>query len=127
VALAVSPVLWAKHQPDRFDIYSAGLVLMQLAVPRLRSEAGLAAFAKGMKRVGYDLDALRASTPHLLGAAKNDVLDADGGAGWRLASAMLRKRVLEVGRCVHKGKCRCLSHFTTTANQHDIACDVKGC
>ena len=29
------------HKPDRFDMYSAGIVLMQLALPSLRTNSGL--------------------------------------------------------------------------------------
>jgi hypothetical protein len=93
--MVMSPMLWAKHSPDRFDIYSAGLVLMQLAIPQLRSDRGLLAFNEAIKKADYDLEAWRAASRH--GFAKhNAVLDADDGAGWKLAAAMLRKRTLEV-------------------------------
>lgn len=94
MALAVSPMLWARHQPDRFDIYGAGLVLMQLAIPEIRSEVSLKSFGVALKRAGYDLEAWR--TQSRLARGKIEVLDADDGAGWKLAAAMLRKRVLEV-------------------------------
>ena len=41
---AASPVLWARHKPDQFDIWSAGIVLLQLAVPTMRYDRGLKQF-----------------------------------------------------------------------------------
>ena len=41
---AVSPMLWARHKPDRFDMWSAGIVLLQLAVPTMRYDRGLKQF-----------------------------------------------------------------------------------
>lgn len=29
-AMALSPMLWAQHKPDRFDSWSAGIVLLQV-------------------------------------------------------------------------------------------------
>jgi hypothetical protein len=42
-AMALSPMLWAQHKPDRFDSWSAGIVLLQvtylLEVGRLSLQA----------------------------------------------------------------------------------------
>ena len=35
VALAAGSAAWVQHKPDRFDMYSAGVVMMQLALPSL--------------------------------------------------------------------------------------------
>ena len=48
--------------PDPFDMYSAGVVLMQVAVPSLRSTAGLKNFNLELKTVGYDLKRWREYT-----------------------------------------------------------------
>ena len=37
MAQALSPVLWAQHKPDRFDTWSAGITMMCLVVPSLRT------------------------------------------------------------------------------------------
>jgi hypothetical protein len=29
--MALSPMLWAQHKPDRFDSWSAGIVLLQVS------------------------------------------------------------------------------------------------
>ncbi|CAA0830596.1 Serine/threonine-protein kinase STN8-chloroplastic [Striga hermonthica] len=36
IAAFLSPILWQLNSPDLFDTYSAGIVLMQMAVPTLR-------------------------------------------------------------------------------------------
>ena len=41
VALAAGSAAWVQHKPDRFDMYSAGVVMMQLALPSLRTNSGL--------------------------------------------------------------------------------------
>lgn len=41
MSLAMSAMLWRRHKPDRFDMYSIGLVLMQLAMPHLRTKSAL--------------------------------------------------------------------------------------
>jgi len=84
----LSASLWRKHAPDAFDAYSVGVLLVQLGVPRLRKASTLATFSTALvSRHGNDLiawrDAERVTSP---------VLDADGGAGWDLAAALLRAR-----------------------------------
>ena len=37
VAALLSPFLWITERPDRFDVYSAGLLFLQLAIPSLRT------------------------------------------------------------------------------------------
>jgi serine/threonine protein kinase len=43
MSLAISGMLWNKHKPDRFDMYSIGLILLQLAMPHLRTKSALQA------------------------------------------------------------------------------------
>ncbi|KAH7291102.1 hypothetical protein KP509_29G000600 [Ceratopteris richardii] len=86
----VSPLLWLLNTPDRFDLYSAGLILMQLSLKSLRHDTGLQTFNSELKRNGFNLKRWRANCRH-----SNDefmFLDADGGAGWELASALLQPR-----------------------------------
>lgn len=44
VAALLSPVLWRLEQPDRFDMYSIGIILMQMVFSNLRSDNNLIAF-----------------------------------------------------------------------------------
>lgn len=36
VAAFLSPILWQMETPDRFDMYSIGITLLQMAFPTLR-------------------------------------------------------------------------------------------
>jgi hypothetical protein len=56
VALAMSPLLWNQHRPDCFDTYSAGVILMQLAVPSLRTVTALRTFRQSLARNGHDIE-----------------------------------------------------------------------
>ena len=72
----------------------AGLVMMQLAVPKLRATSALKAFNKSFQACKCDLEAWRER--ERLAPAQSALLDADDGAGWDLAQALLRPRKLEV-------------------------------
>ncbi|XP_034692829.1 serine/threonine-protein kinase STN8, chloroplastic [Vitis riparia] len=89
IAALLSPILWQLNSPDLFDMYSAGIVLMQMAVPSLRSTAGLKNFNLELKTVGYDLKRWREYTrfrPDLT------ILDLDSGRGWDLATKLISER-----------------------------------
>ncbi|KAF8399163.1 hypothetical protein HHK36_015028 [Tetracentron sinense] len=93
VAIALSPVLWQMNLPDRFDIYSAGLMFLQMAFPSLRTDSSLIQFNRQLKRCGYDLVAWRKSmepraSPELRKGF--ELLDLDGGIGWELLTSMVR-------------------------------------
>lgn len=77
------------NSPDLFDMYSAGIVLMQMAVPNLRSSAGLKNFNLEIKNCGYDLNKWREKT-----RTKPDltILDLDSGRGWDLATKLVSER-----------------------------------
>jgi serine/threonine protein kinase len=96
-ALAVSPVLWAAHRPDRFDSWSAGIVLLQLALPGMRTAKALASFRDEYAAADFDLRAWRDGCRWL---PRRDwaVLDRWNGAGWDLAQGLLQPRAnLEMG------------------------------
>ncbi|GAB2297066.1 Serine/threonine-protein kinase stn7, chloroplastic [Dionaea muscipula] len=93
VATALSPVLWQMNLPDRFDIYSAGLIFLQMAFPSLRTDSSLIQFNRQLKRCGYDLTAWRntvepRASPDLRRGF--ELLDLDGGIGWELLTSMVR-------------------------------------
>ncbi len=60
VAAALSPILWQLNNPDRFDMYSTGVMLLQAAMPALRSDSALIAFRRKLEQCNYDLRAWRA-------------------------------------------------------------------
>ena len=46
VAALLSPVLWRLNCPDRFDMYSTGILFMQMVFAPIRTDNGLSAFNK---------------------------------------------------------------------------------
>ena len=42
----LSPVLWRLNNPDRFDMYSLGIIFLQMMFAPLRSDNALIAFNK---------------------------------------------------------------------------------
>ncbi|XP_027362309.1 serine/threonine-protein kinase STN7, chloroplastic isoform X2 [Abrus precatorius] len=93
VATALSPVLWRLNSPDRFDIYSAGLIFLQMAFPGLRTDNSLIQFNRQLKRCDYDLVAWRKNVEPRCGPEIRrgfELLDLDGGIGWELLTSMVR-------------------------------------
>ncbi|XP_050375062.1 serine/threonine-protein kinase STN7, chloroplastic [Argentina anserina] len=93
VATALSPVLWQMNLPDRFDIYSTGLIFLQMAFPGLRTDSGLIQFNRQLKRCDYDLVAWRNTVEPRAGSDLRkgfELLDLDGGIGWELLTSMVR-------------------------------------
>ncbi|KAK6266434.1 hypothetical protein QUC31_017271 [Theobroma cacao] len=89
IAAFLSPILWQLNSPDLFDMYSAGIVLLQMAIPSLRSTAYLKNFNLELKAVQYDLNKWRERTrlrPDLT------ILDLDSGRGWDLATKLISER-----------------------------------
>ncbi|XP_039837836.1 serine/threonine-protein kinase STN8, chloroplastic-like isoform X2 [Panicum virgatum] len=89
IAAILSPILWQLNSPDLFDMYSAGIVLMQMAIPTLRTQSGLKNFNSELRSAGYDLNKWRQSTrrrPDLR------ILDQDAGRGWDLATKLISQR-----------------------------------
>ncbi|KAM6555338.1 hypothetical protein CsatB_002357 [Cannabis sativa] len=89
IAALLSPFLWQLNSPDLFDMYSAGIVLMQMAVPTLRSSAGLKNFNSELKTFNYDLIRWREYTRRLPDLT---ILDLDSGRGWDLATKLISER-----------------------------------
>jgi serine/threonine protein kinase len=97
LAALLSPVLWQLNKPDRFDMYSAGMVMLQIVFPNLRSDTALFAFNKKLAYLGYDIKRWKESCEVRLRAMKDpalyegfEVLELDGGAGWDLLCQLLK-------------------------------------
>ncbi|KAL5540851.1 hypothetical protein UlMin_043633 [Ulmus minor] len=89
IAALLSPILWQLNSPDLFDTYSAGIVLLQMAIPSLRSKAGLKNFNAELKVYKYDLNQWREYTRRLPDLT---LLDLDSGRGWDLATKLISER-----------------------------------
>lgn len=70
-----------------------GLVMMQLAIPKLRTAANIKAFNTQLRKQGHDLMAWKQA--ERLSQKETALLDAADGAGWDLASALLRPRNIQ--------------------------------
>lgn len=77
--------------------HAAGLILMQLAVPSLRTPGAFKAFNTALRANNCNLLTWRASAR--LSASQTAILDAEDGAGWDLAAALLQPRCLHVSSC----------------------------
>ncbi|XP_021865636.1 serine/threonine-protein kinase STN8, chloroplastic [Spinacia oleracea] len=96
IAALLSPFLWQFNSPDLFDMYSAGIVLLQMSVPSLRSTASLKNFNLELRSQGYDLNRWRERTrtrPDLR------ILDMDKGRGWDLVT-----RLISEGGSLRRGR-----------------------
>ncbi|KAG6519657.1 hypothetical protein ZIOFF_023155 [Zingiber officinale] len=89
IAAIFSPILWQLNSPDLFDMYSAGITLMQMAIPKLRSTSGLKNFNAELKGAGYDLKKWRETTRS---RPDMQLLDLDSGRGWDLATKLVSER-----------------------------------
>lgn len=67
---------------------------MQLALPKLRTGTGLKSFNSSLKSVAFDVKAWRRRAN--LSSKDTAILDADDSAGWDLAEALLRPRMIDV-------------------------------
>lgn len=88
-AALLSPFAWVYGRPDLFDSYSAGVLLMQMAVPQLRSSANVRQFNAQLRSCDHDLELWRR------GPGRNydfTQLDRQNAAGWDLARRLLAKR-----------------------------------
>ncbi|GLI62557.1 hypothetical protein VaNZ11_005225 [Volvox africanus] len=101
VAAFLSPVLWGMERPDRFDMYSCGVTMMQMIFSHLRNDNNLIAFNKRLQELRWDLSSWRKEEEAKLAsgatkaaladglAAGFEALDADDGAGWDLLTRLL--------------------------------------
>uniref|UniRef100_A0A7S3VTM9 Protein kinase domain-containing protein n=1 Tax=Dunaliella tertiolecta TaxID=3047 RepID=A0A7S3VTM9_DUNTE len=95
VAAFLSPVLWRMEGPDKFDMYSCGVTLMQMVFPNLRSDNNLINFNKKLATLNWDLRAWRRQEEARKGGMKPEVaegfevLDLDNGAGWELLCSLM--------------------------------------
>jgi hypothetical protein len=88
-AALLAPLAWQYGRPDLFDAYSVGVLLVQLAVPQLRSQANIRQFNAQLRSFDQDLDAWRRYNGQRMDFTQ---LDRQGGAAWDLARRLLAPR-----------------------------------
>eukprot|EP00192_Tetraselmis_astigmatica_P008809 CAMPEP_0117659130 /NCGR_PEP_ID=MMETSP0804-20121206/6261_1 /TAXON_ID=1074897 /ORGANISM="Tetraselmis astigmatica, Strain CCMP880" /LENGTH=662 /DNA_ID=CAMNT_0005465753 /DNA_START=305 /DNA_END=2295 /DNA_ORIENTATION=+ len=92
IAALLSPVLWNLNNPDRFDMYSAGIMLMQVCFPPLRSDNAIMAFNKKLESYDYDLAAWRQGEERNFNREMQEAMrtvDLDGGHMWDLLTKLV--------------------------------------
>lgn len=79
-------ITWSKFQPDLFDSYSVGLILLQAAVKFLRTREGLRRMRIFLDQNDSDLDAWR-ERQSAVAQKEFAILDMDKGAGWEFVKS----------------------------------------
>eukprot|EP00466_Bigelowiella_natans_P016832 jgi/Bigna1/76935/fgenesh1_pg.44_\ len=80
------PQLWEGNAPDRFDVYAAVTVLLQLACPTVREREGLIRFQEAMGKSGHDFSTVKQQLK-----LTSATLDKNNGQGWDLLSKCFEK------------------------------------
>jgi serine/threonine protein kinase len=92
IALALSPVLWQLNLPDRFDMYSLGILYLQLCFKGFRTDAGLQKLRKELTANNESLSAWRrANEKNIRDNEGWEILDANDQAGWEFARLLTKK------------------------------------
>eukprot|EP00884_Botryococcus_braunii_P004291 jgi/Botrbrau1/13863/Bobra.0056s0096.1 len=106
LAAMLAPLSWQFGRPDLFDSYSAGVTLLQMAIPELRSLSAARTFNTELAKLGYDLDAWRQQRGRTYDFT---LLDRNRGAGWDLAcklttprNSLMRGRLSTAGALRHR-------------------------
>lgn len=89
VAALLSPLAWFYGRPDLFDSYSIGVMLLQMSIPQLRSNANAKLLNNDIRNAECDLQAWRDGKGFRYDYS---LLDRNGGAGWDLACKLIRNR-----------------------------------
>lgn len=91
LAALLAPLAWLYGRPDLFDTYSAGVTMVQMAVPQLRTAQGQRGFNKSLADCDYDLARWRTISP-IAQRCDFEVLDRQGGAGWDLCCRLVKEK-----------------------------------
>lgn len=91
LAALLAPLAWTYGRPDLFDTYSAGITLLQMAVPQLRTATAQRSFNGDLAANDYNLAAWRESSAKAR-LCDFSLLDRAGGAGWDLACLLVREK-----------------------------------
>ena len=88
--------LWRTYRPDAMDVFAAGLVLLQLAVPSLRPEAALRALRSSLAECDGDLLAWRDARGAAMSRAFVAEAAALDAACWSALALLLAPRAQRV-------------------------------
>ena len=88
-ATLLSPLLWNLTRPGLFDVYSVGIIFLQMTLPQMRSANFFRNFQQEMVNFDYDLRAWRKANNSLASSCDFSILDSGLGTGWDLACRMV--------------------------------------
>jgi len=90
VAALLSPILWQLNKPDRFDMYSVGIIFVQMCFPNLRRDNNLAAFNRQLENLDYDIIRWRDEVGSKRGYEQGfEILSLDNNRGWDLLRCLI--------------------------------------
>lgn len=92
LAALLSPIAWQVGRPDLFDSYSAGVLLLQMAVPELRSASSQRTFTADVAAAEYDMNLWRKRAESKQRPPNFELLDMGGAAGWDLVCKLITER-----------------------------------
>ena len=87
-------LLWDKYTPDRFDVFSVGIIVLQLLSKALRDKENLKVFLLELERCKLDLSACREACQCT--SDELALLSADRNAGWELVDSLLCPREMRM-------------------------------
>ncbi|KAL0027002.1 hypothetical protein WJX79_007943 [Trebouxia sp. C0005] len=92
LAALLSPIAWQVGRPDLFDSYSAGVLLLQMAVPELRTANSQRSFSVEAAAADFDMKLWRKRAEAKARPPNFELLDLSGGAGWDLVCKLITER-----------------------------------
>lgn len=93
VAAFLSPILWRLNNPDKFDMYSVGVLFLQMVFPNLRSDNQLCTFNRKLEGLKWDLGAWRATQERRISRDSQegfDLLNLSDNGGWALLTSLMQ-------------------------------------
>merc|ERR1712107_549024 len=92
LAALVGPIIWVRYRPDLFDSYGVGMILLQMAIPQIRSPLSQRMFRQELIQYNNNLTSWRMSGSPKAKAADFSLIDRQHGAGWELACRLVSNR-----------------------------------
>merc|ERR1711904_230240 len=96
LAALLSPILWKLNNPDRFDMYSVGIVLIQIVFPSMRNDTSLFSFNNKFSSFNYDIETWKNSDDVRTRCLKDssfregfELLSLDNNSGWDILRQLL--------------------------------------
>ncbi|KAL3161226.1 hypothetical protein ABBQ38_009592 [Trebouxia sp. C0009 RCD-2024] len=93
VAAFLSPILWRLNNPDKFDMYSVGVLFLQMIFPNLRTDNQLQAFNRKLESLKWDMSAWRGFAERKATRDSQEafqMLNMNDGSAWELLTSLMQ-------------------------------------